>query len=541
MSHSPPKVLVVEDEDVLARTLCASLERLGYEPTGAVDTGAAALASIEQRRPDVVLMDVGLPGPADGIATAEQIRRRHDIPVVYVTAYADDATLQRAKTTDPFGYLIKPFDERQLQVALEMALHRHRARTQPEKLVEERAARAALEQEHRWAQFLSNASARLAASLDIKQTLEAITRLAVPELADWTAVHLREDGQTQTVAVHHRDGKEQVVWDLMQQCSPDPDMPHGYVKVMRTGEPELQSAAGDPQVATAVSALCVPLVVRGETTGALTLAMAESGRRYAASDLERALELARRCATALDNARLYQQAQSAIIARDEFLSVAAHELRTPLSALLLTIQVLQRANPWNEDAGLQDRLKTLVRQVETLTELVRRLLDVSRIGIKQLQIVNEETDLAALVRDVTDRFREAAARAHSTLTVRTPPQVVGWWDPIRLQQVLTNLLGNAIKFAPGSPVDITLAASDDGPVVLTIRDGGPGIPKERLPYLFHRFGRGVSVQRYAGLGLGLFLTRQIVEAHGGDVTVDSDAGRGASFTVRLPWRQRVMA
>src|SRR4051812_48369614 len=549
LSATRARILVVEDESIVALDLQSSLEHLGYEVVGTAATGEDAVRLAETRTPDLVLMDIRLRAEMDGTAAADLIRRRFGIPVVFLTAYSDEETLRRAQISEPYGYLLKPSAERDLQVTIQMALYRHRAQREHEELLREQMARAALEQEQRWSRFLVDATAALGASLEVEKTQQTFARLMVPRIADWAAVHVK-GAEYETVAVAHSDGREDLLWQLLKRYPPDPNLPHGYPYVIRTGRPELVShVTTDVLKEAAVDAenlrllqdlglrswLCLPLTIRDETYGAITLAMAESGRNFTEADLDRMMELARRCSTAIENARLYKLAQEAISAREEFLSVAAHELRTPISAILLTLYGTQRLTQTPGLEGIRKKIAQMIQQLDRLTALVDRLLDVSRIRVGQLDLQPEEFDLAQCVRDVTARFTESASRVGCDLRVETPATVVGLWDQMRLEQVVTNLLTNAIKFCESKPIDVSLSGAD-GAVSLTVRDAGTGIPEERLPFIFERFERGVSARNYGGLGLGLYVTRQIVEAHGGSITVESRLGQGSVFRVQLPRR-----
>ncbi len=340
MSAPGRKILVVEDENIVAMDLRMSLTGLGYQVTGTVGTGSEALDSARRRRPDLVLMDINLRGEMDGTEAAEAMRRELALPVVYLTAFSDEATLRRAQVTEPFGYLLKPFDERELHITIEMAVYRHQAQREHEKLLQEQAAREAVEKQHRWTRFLAEAGEQLSATLDVKATLQSLVRLAVPQLADWATVHFKEGDEVRTPLIHHAHGKEEMVREWLCHHPPPEGFAHGYAHVIRTGQPDLLSAISDDVLKDASvdednltrlralglkSQICVPLTIRGSTEGALTLLSAESGRTFTAEDLEHAMEFARRCSTALENAGLYQKAREAIALRDEFLSIASHE------------------------------------------------------------------------------------------------------------------------------------------------------------------------------------------------------------------------
>ena len=247
--------------------------------------------------------------------------------------------------------------------------------------------------------------------------------------------------------------------------------------------------------------------------------------------------VAAHAAVAMDNARLYQQAQDAVRSRDVFLSVASHELKTPLTTLLLQVQALLRASE-RADGGaekLRSRAESIQGQARRLGALVDGLLDVSRITSGKLELELEDVDLAALARGGGSRFEEQAARAGCTLRIEAPQHLEGRWDPLRLEQVLVNLLGNAAKYAPGKPVDVAVRVVGDR-ALLEVRDRGIGIPAKDQSRIFDRFERLFSERTYGGFGLGLWICRQIVEAHGGAIEVESVAGEGATFRVSLPLR-----
>jgi signal transduction histidine kinase len=547
MTEAPKRILVVEDEEIVSVELRARLEHLGYQVTDCVSTGQQAIAAADSGRPALVLMDIHLRGAMDGVEAADHIRRTFDIPVIYLTGHTDDATVKRAQTTEAFGYMLKPFDERELQVLIEMTLFRHSAQKEHERLLQERAARAAGEKERLWLQFLTRAGERLSTSLDLTATLQEVASIVVPGLADCAALHVKDEGtRPRALVARHAAGADDLMWALLREHPPALEATRGYAHVIRTGLPELLPsidleaiAAGDPERLRLLRALdvraliCVPLVIRGETFGALTLALAGSDRTYGRDDLDHAMALGRLCATAVDNARLYERAQSAIALRDEFLSVASHELRTPLASMVLAFQSIERGIKKLGDEPLGRKFGSISQQFDRLTELVERLLDVSRLSAGKLDIKVDEADLAQLAREVAGRFDEDARRAGSTLEVRGPSRLVGYWDRTRIEQILTNLIANALKFCSGKPVELLLE-EQEGTVSFVVRDHGIGIPKEKLPHVFERFGRGVSARNYGGLGLGLYVTRQLVEAHGGHIRVASDVGEGTSFFVELP-------
>jgi signal transduction histidine kinase len=229
--------------------------------------------------------------------------------------------------------------------------------------------------------------------------------------------------------------------------------------------------------------------------------------------------------------------QDAIRARDEFLSVASHELKTPLTSLGLRLHALARAIAADPDSALSQRygreVAAMKRQVTRLAELIDGLLDVSRISTGRLRIHREPVDLAALVQEMVARFVPEAERVGSTLNVRPMAACVGSWDRLRMEQVVSNLLSNALKYGAGQPVHVHVE-EDGGRARLWVRDEGIGIDEAAHARIFQKFERAVSERHYGGLGLGLYVVRTLVEAMGGTIRVESQLGAGATFIVDLP-------
>ncbi|SET34530.1 GAF domain-containing sensor histidine kinase [Stigmatella erecta] len=446
------------------------------------------------------------------------------------------------------GGTLPPFDATDLIVAEELA------RSIAVALDDSRLLREARRAERR-ARFLARSSRVLAGSLDYRATLDQVARLAVPAVADLCAVDMLEgDGSISRLAVAHRHPEQTSrVWELAHRWPSHLEDLYGPGRVIRTGEPELRSEVPDTGLPRAArdaehlhhlrgleleSYLVAPLKARGRTLGAITFAYTGSHRSYRRSDLRLAMELAARAGLAVDNALLYGASQEAVRLRDEFLAVASHELKTPLTPLNLRLQSLRReldrrgSTPVNP-ARVQEHVAALQRQCKRLGTLVDSLLDVSRLEAGVLVLDRESLDLTALVRDVISRFSAQAARTGTPLDVQATGPIVGNWDRVRLEQVVSSLVSNALKYGMGHPVHIQIEQGPAG-ARLTVRDEGIGIPPEHLPRIFERFERAVSAEHFGGLGLGLYLTRHLVEALGGTIHATSELGRGATFQVELP-------
>jgi signal transduction histidine kinase len=401
--------------------------------------------------------------------------------------------------------------------------------------------------------FLSQASDLLSGTLDFERVLRQVPELIVPKLADWCAVEVVDAARSgiEQLSVAHVDPAKVAIGRRLRDAYPlQFDHPETLPRALREGVSELLplipleyqlSGVTNPEHIELIkalnlrSAMIVPLKARGQVLGIITFVLSESNRQYGQSDLQFAEELAAKAAAAIDNARLYRAALHAISQRDEFLSIASHELRTPLTSLLLRKEALVRVlnAPEPQKERILHQIAPLERQLHRLSELVDALLDVSRLSQVGIRIEPQPIDLAPVVRDVLSRFETQFS--HGGINVITGIEsVTGAWDPLRIEQLVTNLVSNAIKYGGGN--DITVKTSvEDGFAVITVSDRGQGISPQDLKRIFERFERvGAANDATPGLGLGLYIAQQIALAHGGDIKVESSLGEGATFTVRLP-------
>jgi signal transduction histidine kinase len=460
------------------------------------------------------------------------------VPMVVRGEAVGAISLMRSDARQPYG-------QQEVSVAEELA-HRAGLAVDNARLYREAQRR---EQTMR---FFAEASALLNSSLDYDAAFEKVARLVVPSFADWCAVDVKEDARIRQVAVAHvNPDKVRLALELQRRYPPDPEALSGSPNVLRTGQSELYEDIPDEllvrgsrdaehlRISRALglrSALVVPLVGRGAPIGALTMVWAESGHRYRREDLLIMEELGRRAGLALENARLYRETQSAVRLRDEFISIASHELKTPLTSMQLQISGIRRSaeSPARLDpVKLARRVEVIDKQVGRLTELVDGLLDVSRASAGRLQLNLEEIDLVEVIRHVLERFSDQLAAAGCRLSVELPREIRGRWDRLRLDDVVTNLVGNAVKYGAGQPIELA-AGVDSGMATVRVRDHGIGIAPDDQQRIFERFARAVSADHYGGFGLGLWIVQVLVDAMGGSVAVESVVGEGASFTVKLP-------
>jgi len=418
-------------------------------------------------------------------------------------------------------------------------------------LEREHKARLGAEAAGRRALILGEATALVSSTFDYKGVFGALVRLCVRELSDWAVIDLIDQDRIVRLAAAHRNpANEPLLRELSQRYPPRPGVPSLARGVIESGRPlhipdfstrEVRRYCADArqfeivQALGARSAISVPLVARETRFGALSLGSA-TPNHFVDPDVDLVAEIGRRTALAIDNARLLVETQRAVQLRNDFLSTASHELRTPITSLKLTLESLIHATEAAKAPRpqvLAARFQRLLHGTKRLQRLIDELLDVTRVEEGLSATLPAEMDLAALVRDVAENFEFDLAQAGCRLVIVSPRTVLGSWDGHRLEQVVTNLLANAIKFGTGRPIELTVR--DAGEVAeLEVTDHGIGIEADRLPKIFDRFERAVSTAHYGGLGLGLYLARSIVESHGGTIGVISQAGEGSSFTVRLP-------
>jgi PAS domain S-box-containing protein len=424
-------------------------------------------------------------------------------------------------------------------------------------LAAERAARAAAEQAGRRLEILAMAGTVLSGSLEPQATLEEIASLMVPDIADWCRVDLLDaNGVLQRALAHHSDpAKARAGMALVKSLRAAPTTPGSMGWAVETGLSHLArfdagNDADEPrdrdllEFARAIGMrayFVVPLVARGRTLGALAVLQAESNRGFTQDDCALVAEIAHRAALALDNARLYMEAdqarraaEQASRAKDEFLAMLGHELRNPLAPIVTALHLMSMRG----DTATEGERRIIERQVAHLSRLVDDLLDVSRITGGKIQLQREVLDVAGVV-------DKALELAHPLLEKRmhgvevdlpdSPVYVAG--DAVRLAQVLSNLLTNAAKFTPwDGRIAVRVVAATDS-VEIAVEDTGRGIEPALLPNVFDLFVQGAQPidRQSGGLGLGLAIVKTLVQMHGGTVLAHSDGEqRGSRFVVRLP-------
>ncbi|NOK12180.1 PAS domain-containing protein [Corallococcus exercitus] len=519
--RAPLRVLVAEDDPVYRKLLRLALTPFRFELLEAED-GMAALELARRRRPDVVLSDVLMPR-LDGFRLCLALRQDPKlarVPVILTHATApDELDLRMAANVGANGFVRRAQGDDELVATL---------------LRESRAE--------------GPLPAPVPGELSTEPHLYSMVRqlerrVGLLEQAERTA---RESEERYRLVV---SGSYDGVWDwdvrdqrmywsprLLEMLGMKPeDFPGTSEAFLARVHPEDRD-----EVASALARHLeqgtpydVSFRLRHEAGGYRSCVSRGRALRDAQG---RPVRMAGIIGDVTEQLRLYREAREAVRVRDEFLAVAAHELRTPLAALRLRVQGTAAALKHEHRVAPERLERALVaadRQVQRLADLVEGLLDVSQMQGHAPRLNLEDVDLGQVVRDVVLRSEEMAARAGCLLVVRDVAPAVGRWDALRLGQVVSHLLVNAVKFGPGRPVELEVQADADT-AFLAVRDHGIGIAPDRVDGLFRRFERAVPTRNYGGLGLGLYRLHRIVEAHGGEVAVTSIPGQGATFRVRLP-------
>ncbi|HXA20045.1 MAG TPA: GAF domain-containing sensor histidine kinase [Thermoanaerobaculia bacterium] len=398
-------------------------------------------------------------------------------------------------------------------------------------------ARAAAEREERRAAFLATAGQELAASLDYEHAIATLARLIVPNIAEICVIDLAEsDGSLRRAAVaHHDPERERELADHVGEVVHD--VPEPLPEVIQKRETRIIGNASSLMAYAGVPAeeqrslLAVPLVSRGQTIGVILAAAAKS-KPFTQEDASLLGELSRHGSLSIDNARLYLESQQAVQAREEVLAIVSHDLRSPLNAVMLAASLLQTS----ERIAPEDReeLEIIDISAKRMQRLIEDLLDVTRLeGGKRLPIERAPVDVKALFAETYELFKSQAATSAITLQYHVDDVPPVYADGHRVMQVLSNLIGNAMKFTPTGGMITFHAESRGSSVVISVADTGTGIPKENLSDIFNPYWQAKRTARL-GAGLGLPIAKGIVESHGGQIWVQSEPGKGTKFSFILP-------
>jgi signal transduction histidine kinase/DNA-binding response OmpR family regulator len=544
-------ILVVDDDEANVDLLESMLADEGYRNVMSTRDARQAVALYDSFSPDLVLLDLHMPH-LDGFGVLREIARRTPadafVPVLVLTADITPEAKQRALSEGAKDFLTKPLDATEALLRIRNLLETRYLH------LGQQLARAAAELAERRSSFLAEASRHLATSFDYHTTLAKVARLAVPLVADYCTLDLLEDdgGFTRVGYAHVDPLKEELLREITHFRADAIPPEHPEMRALREGERTLVEEITPDMIDIAVkdeahrrivdalaprSLIAVPLEGAGRIFGALVLVQTESSRRFTATDMALADELARRASLALEHARLYQTAQQATRARDDLLAIVAHDLRNPLNTIFMSTELLLELESLLAMPVEHRHIATIRRSAEKMNGLIEDLMDVKRMETGQLAVEPRPVRVAHIIREAVELLRPVADAHAQTIAEEIAddvPRVLA--DSGRIQQVLSNLVGNALKFTPPGGRVVVAACSVQDEVRVAIRDTGQGIPADQLPHIFGRFWQGQRSDR-RGIGLGLAIAKGIIDAHGGRIWVESREGEGASFYFTLPVAQ----
>ena len=490
------KVLVVEDEVIVSRTIISQLKQLGYTVTASVSSGRQAMAEAIATKPDLVLMDIYLKGDMDGITTAGQIRQQFNIPVVFLTAFADRDTLKRAKISQPFGYVLKPFNENDLRVAIEIALYQHKM----EKTLQE--------SQEQLATILRSMNDAVIAT--DRQGRITFINPAAEALTGW---YLLE--------VVGKDVNE--IFQIFDEAK-DSLVPNAIVKVLQ-GQPVVHQqnyymfvARNGEQMPIGYKAS--PLKEKsGEVNGAVVVFWDVTERRQT---------------KILEQALVKEQELSSF--RSQFISTVSHEFRNPLSAILTAAELLDRYEDRATKQQKQRYLERIKASVDRMTELMEDVLLIGQAESGKLVFFPVPLNVEQFCRDLIEEISVGQNNYDIIFFSSVGEYQEVCLDEKLLRYIIANLLLNAIKYSPqGGKIKFGLKIdSQKKAVIFSIRDQGLGICPEDQARLFESFYRGKNVSTIPGTGLGLAIVKHCVDLHQGKIGVTSEVGVGTNFVVRLP-------
>src|SRR3569623_94045 len=551
---SDPKTcgLLGEDNPADARLMCELLSEVPHQTFAVTVVPTLREARESVTGHDVVLLDLSLPD-AHGLGTVSQMAEAASgVPVIVLTGTTDAAVVMQAVTRGADDYLVKSEVTPSLVArALLYAIERRRGAEASRQMLALEIARGESERSAKQARFLADLSAALATQLKVDDFGLTVTGHVGPEYAYFCAVHVADEHGNLAhvfamVAEPVPSGRDATLASLKAGRAPVAVVQ----AISERREIEVPDAAavvhviacwvgqrGALESLEVERAWVLPMIARDRVVGALTLA---SGRASGDRDFLRpssdglpaaAEELARRTAVALDNALLHAAMQRAVRGRDEMLAVVSHDLRNPLSVFDLTLRTISHYI----ETGRMPRAETVSkasRAIKRMERLLEDLLDVARIDAGSLLVTKTDVDIGAIVSEVVEQNLSLAAEKGINLQGSVSGPAHAQADRHRIIQVITNLLANALKFTPRDGSVFVDYAPSPATVRVTVRDTGPGIARESLPFIFDRFfqshvGRG-------GIGLGLAIARGIVEAHGGRIGVESTVGEGSHFWFELP-------
>ncbi|MDB9341923.1 MULTISPECIES: hybrid sensor histidine kinase/response regulator [Cyanophyceae] len=490
------RILVVEDEVIVARTIANQLNQLGYTVTGKASSGEVAIAKALETKPQLMLMDIILKGNMDGITAAASIREQLDIPVIFLTAYGDDKTLQRAKLTQPFGYVVKPFTSKDLRIAVEIGLLKHQLE---QDLRENRDKLATL---------LNSMSDAVIATDD--QAKVTFMNPAAESLTGWK----QADAQGKDITI---------IFNIVDEIT-EAALENPVLKVLRDHKVvylgEFTSLITKDGKKVPIGDSASPIMRRPNQIDGVVVVFWDLSERRQREFLERALN----------------QERELNHLKSLFISTVSHDFRNPLTVIQTAVELIEIQGDSLTATKKTTYLKRIKGAVESMKQLMEDVLFMGKSDVGKVECHPHIMNLEQLCREVIAEFSLVTNGGHEIILTCHSKCTDALIDEKLLHYILINLLSNAVKYSPQNQnihVDLTCDYREQI-VILRVKDQGIGIPEVDQKRLFESFYRASNVQSIQGTGLGLVIVKRCVEAHQGEISFTSQVGVGTTFTVILP-------
>ena len=495
-------VFIVEDEIITAQGIAKNLRHLGYQIAGIATSGSSAIAKVAKLKPDVVLMDIRLKkNDIDGIAAANEIKKKYHIPVIYLTAHSDKATLERAKITEPFGYILKPYNQKDLQISLTMALYKYK---REKKLVERE-------------QLLSNIlNATADGVVAINKTGKIIyLNPAASHLTGWEIEEAFGQQVTDVVQILDESQNNSIL-DPIQQV-----LEEGKVVYLDDYMALIAKDGRKISIGDSIS----PIWKEPNNVDGAVLIFSDLSQSQRRQKLKQEVAQSQKL---LAEERKLKELKSC------FLRMLAHELRIPLTVVLTSVESLRcYRQRWTEEKQL-NYFERISKAIQQMTQLLNDVSLWEQAETKKLPFNPVSLDAIAFCEQLIEELKNTDQDNHEFVLAYTGNRSHVWLDLNLLRYILTNLLANAIKYSPQqSTIQLSLSYQEQE-IIFQVSDRGIGIPQAELKYLFDSFYRATNVDNIPGTGLGLAIIKSCVELHQGNIEVESEVGAFSQFTVSLP-------
>ncbi len=543
-----PKILIVEDNLLDQKLLESGLQKMGCRIVGQTAVGEEVLDLAKKTEPDLILMDIELEGEMDGISVTENLSKELDIPVIFMSSYEEESTLQRAKISDPSGYVFKPFKLRELETNISIAIYKKK---------NERKLKLAHEKQSKLYDSLKNIISRFSSIRNRKLLIETIDKI-LEEISDieYSGLYL-QDIKNEKLILHLAKGfnkkeKKEAERTAMQREPAKVFHSKKIIHLPDIAKNTYKKSAENQRLIAIRSKLYIPVInndkcigvfelasskpdyFNEDTIALLTLVSSLSGMVLSSIFyIEKQNEIAR------ELARAKAKAEEANRIKSEFLANLSHEIRTPMNAILGFSQTILSET---DNPEFKNKLEAILASGRTLLSLINDILDLSKIETGRLEIVNTPVNLLNIIKEIRQVFSEKISNKSLNFKIKVDENIPNalMLDEIRIRQILFNLVGNAIKFTDKGFVRLKVycrnsAIKEHKQIIIEIEDTGIGIPKKDHELIFEAFrqGDGNSTRKYGGTGLGLAITKKLAKQMNGELSLESTIGEGTTFKVTL--------